>query len=47
MMECEGDVDLNQRKGKIITIYDVTLKLGWQGNENNFLRPHTVLTLTF
>ncbi|KAG2197229.1 hypothetical protein INT47_003604 [Mucor saturninus] len=31
MMECEGDVDLNQRKGKIITIYDVTLKLGWQG----------------
>ncbi|KAL1936232.1 hypothetical protein VTP01DRAFT_366 [Rhizomucor pusillus] len=29
--ECVGDVDLNQRKGKIITIYDVALKLRWQG----------------
>lgn len=31
MVECTGDVDLNQRKGKIITIYDVVLKLDWQG----------------
>ncbi|KAI8981549.1 activator of Hsp90 ATPase [Pilobolus umbonatus] len=29
--ECTGDVDLNQRKGKIITIYDVELKLQWEG----------------
>ncbi|KAF7726617.1 hypothetical protein EC973_008581 [Apophysomyces ossiformis] len=29
--ECTGDVDLNQRKGKIITIYDVALKLTWEG----------------
>ncbi|KAI9329652.1 activator of Hsp90 ATPase [Pilaira anomala] len=31
MVECTGDVDLNQRKGKIITIYDVVLKLDWSG----------------
>lgn len=31
MVECTGDVDLNQRKGKIITIYDVVLKLNWEG----------------
>lgn len=31
MVECTGDVDLNQRKGKIITIYDVVLKLNWKG----------------
>ncbi|KAI9244262.1 activator of Hsp90 ATPase [Helicostylum pulchrum] len=31
MVECTGDVDLNQRKGKIITIYDVVLKLEWAG----------------
>lgn len=31
MEECNGDVDLNQRKGKIITIYDVALKLSLEG----------------
>ncbi|CDS03130.1 hypothetical protein LRAMOSA00532 [Lichtheimia ramosa] len=31
MEECNGDVDLNQRKGKIITIYDVALKLILEG----------------
>jgi activator of HSP90 ATPase len=30
--ECTGDVDLNQRKGKLLAMYDVALKLGWQGN---------------
>lgn len=30
--EVTGDVDLNQRKGKIITIFDVELKLEWKGN---------------
>ncbi|KAI9489834.1 activator of Hsp90 ATPase [Zychaea mexicana] len=29
--DCSGDVDLNMRKGKIITIYDVSLKLSFQG----------------
>lgn len=28
--ECTGDVDLNQRKGKLLAIYDVSLKLSWQ-----------------
>ncbi|KAI7900916.1 activator of Hsp90 ATPase [Cokeromyces recurvatus] len=31
MVDCSGDVDLNQRKGKIITIYDVALRLNWKG----------------
>ncbi|KAI7908239.1 activator of Hsp90 ATPase [Cokeromyces recurvatus] len=29
--DCTGDVDLNQRKGRLIAIYDVALKLSWQG----------------
>ncbi|GAN04474.1 hsp90 co-chaperone AHA1 [Mucor ambiguus] len=29
--ECIGDVDLNQRKGKLLAIYDVALKMSWQG----------------
>ncbi|KAI8141729.1 activator of Hsp90 ATPase [Fennellomyces sp. T-0311] len=33
--ECTGDVDLNQRKGKIITIYDVQLKLSWEGTTSD------------
>lgn len=28
--ECTGDVDLNQRKGKLLAIYDVALKLSWE-----------------
>ncbi|KAL2913625.1 Co-chaperone [Polyrhizophydium stewartii] len=28
-----GDVDLNQRKGKIITIYDLALTLAWTGTD--------------
>jgi activator of HSP90 ATPase len=35
MVECTGDVDLNQRKGKIITIFDVVLKLNWKGRKKN------------
>ncbi|KAI8874193.1 hypothetical protein GQ42DRAFT_159962 [Ramicandelaber brevisporus] len=27
----EGDVDLNMRKGKIISIFDVVIKLNWKG----------------
>jgi len=30
--ECTGDVDLNQRKGKLLAIYDVALKMSWQGS---------------
>ncbi|KAI8850868.1 activator of Hsp90 ATPase [Chytridium lagenaria] len=26
-----GDVDINQRKGKLITVYDVAFKLAWKG----------------
>ncbi|KAI9304973.1 activator of Hsp90 ATPase [Cunninghamella echinulata] len=31
MEECNGDVEVCQRKGKIITIYDVNLKYTWEG----------------
>ncbi|KAI8645023.1 activator of Hsp90 ATPase [Parasitella parasitica] len=33
--KCEGDVDLNQRKGKLLAIYDVALKLSWKGKSND------------
>ncbi|KAI9470572.1 MAG: activator of Hsp90 ATPase [Benjaminiella poitrasii] len=33
--DCTGDVDLNQRKGKLMAIYDVALKLSWQGELKN------------
>ncbi|KAJ1982666.1 Co-chaperone [Dimargaris xerosporica] len=29
--EVTGDVDLNQRKGKVITIFDVAIKITWEG----------------
>ncbi|KAJ1660994.1 Co-chaperone [Dispira simplex] len=31
--EVNGDVDLNQRKGKVITIFDVAIKLDWSGSD--------------
>lgn len=31
IMKMEGDVDVSQRKGKVITIFDVELKLEWTG----------------
>ncbi|KAJ1678368.1 Co-chaperone, partial [Spiromyces aspiralis] len=31
--EVKGDVDLNQRKGKLITLYDIALKLRWEGTD--------------
>jgi activator of HSP90 ATPase len=31
--ECTGDVDLNQRKGRILAIYDVALQLSWQAQD--------------
>ena len=32
MSELTGDVDLNQRKGKVITIFDFAVNLKWKGN---------------
>ena len=29
----EGDVDVSQRKGKVITIFDVKLQLGYEGKD--------------
>ncbi|KAI8056950.1 activator of Hsp90 ATPase [Syncephalis plumigaleata] len=32
VLDCTGDVDINQRKGKVITLYDLAMKLGVEGN---------------
>ena len=31
LSSCEGDVDVSQRKGKIITLFDVKLVLDFEG----------------
>ena len=31
LTDCKGDVDLSQRKGKLITIYDVALTIEYSG----------------
>lgn len=31
ILSMDGDVDVSQRKGKVITIFDVRLQLEWQG----------------
>ncbi|KAL4210150.1 activator of Hsp90 ATPase [Rhizopus microsporus] len=33
--ECNGDVDLNQRKGKLFAIYDLVLKLSWEASQHD------------
>lgn len=37
MDEVEGDVDLGQRKGKILTIYDCKIVLSWKGQSSPIL----------
>lgn len=32
ILSMEGDVDVSQRKGKVITIFDVRLQLEWTGS---------------
>jgi activator of HSP90 ATPase len=39
--ECSGDVDLNQRKGKLLAIYDVALKLSWEGKKKKKKKKET------
>lgn len=36
VMSMEGDVDVSQRKGKVITLFDVKLKLEYEGIAGNF-----------
>ena len=44
VLSMDGDVDVSQRKGKVITIYDVKLVLEYSGTLRNAilrsLRPH-------
>lgn len=37
LSSCEGDVDVNQRKGKIRTLYDVKLVIDFEGSPPEFL----------
>lgn len=37
IMSMEGDVDVSQRKGKVITLFDVKLKLEFSGKNTIFL----------
>jgi activator of HSP90 ATPase len=39
LISMDGDVDVNQRKGKFITIFDVKLVIEYSGR---FLRSHVV-----
>ena len=34
LMSMDGDVDVSQRKGKVITIFDVKLKLEYKGTSS-------------
>lgn len=41
VLSMDGDCDVSQRKGKVITIFDVVLKLEWSGQSsasNNLFR---------
>ncbi len=33
LISMDGDVDVNQRKGKVITIFDVSLQLEYEGTD--------------
>jgi activator of HSP90 ATPase len=35
IVSIKGDVDLNQRKGKVLTLYDLDMKLGWEGKRDS------------
>ena len=32
IVSMDGDVDVCQRKGKVITLFDIKLQMGWEGN---------------
>ena len=41
VMSMDGDVDVSQRKGKVITLFDVKLQLEYEGtNDQN--KPHAL-----
>ena len=41
----EGDVDVSQRKGKVITIFDVKLQLEYEGKQERSELTGSLLTL--
>lgn len=43
VLSMDGDCDVSQRKGKVITIFDVKLQLEWSGE----LQPEDILSSIF
>ena len=43
----EGDVDVSQRKGKVITLYDIKLQLEYGGEAEEVLQSSKVLLKVF
>ncbi|WFD35435.1 Co-chaperone [Malassezia cuniculi] len=42
----EGDVELGNRKGKLITIYDTVIRLSWEGSNEEGKGPSGTITFT-
>ncbi|WFD43458.1 Co-chaperone [Malassezia psittaci] len=47
LSEFDGDVELGNRKGKLITIYDCSLKLAWSSEDHDDDQPKVNGTITF
>lgn len=45
LVSMDGDVDVSQRKGKVITLFDVVLKLEYEGIAGVFVSlPHRLIS---
>lgn len=42
----DGDVDVSQRKGKVITIFDVSVRLDYEGTRSSIYERSALLTDT-
>ena len=43
IISMDGDVDVSQRKGKVITLFDVKLEVEWEGRMAFRKHPQTLL----
>ncbi len=44
VLSMDGDVDVSQRKGKVITLFDVKLQLEYEGMDCQSLQPKRILS---
>lgn len=47
VVSMDGDVDVSQRKGKVITLFDVKLQLEYEGAQQHFFLLYLVLLLLY